>query len=127
MGQGNIFSEACSPRGSGEVAYPSEILSPALRSQLGRDCYILGSTIVNKEGTLSSVIVGETELASLLMLSHRLLQINQPIPFKERGWERRREMQRREVTIFPSAKRKNKQTNSLLEKYWNLVNSTPSP
>lgn len=56
---------------------------------------------------MSGVIAGKIELASL-MLNHCLLPIKQPITFKEGGWERRREVLRREVTIFPRAKRKKK-------------------
>ena len=104
-----------SPQDSRKGAYPSEILSPAFGSQLGRDCYILGSIIVNsrktdvcfKQGTVSCVIVGEIDLASL-MLSHRLLQIKQPITFKEQGVGTQKGGAKKRSNYLPKCKGKNK-------------------
>ena len=97
-----------SPWGSGEGAYPSETLSPTLGSQLGIIVNSRKTDICFKQGTVSGVIVGEIELASL-MLSHRLLQIKQPITFKEQGVG----MQKGGAKKRSNKCKKKKQTNKL--------------
>ena len=76
---------------------------------------------------MSGVIAGKIELASL-MLNHCLLPIKQPITFKESGGGTQKGGAKKRSNYLPKCKKKKKNTtNSLLEKYWNLVNSTPSP
>lgn len=100
-----------SPRGSGEGAYPSETLSPTLGSQLGVIVNSRKTDICFKQGTVSGVVVGEIELASL-MLSHRLLQIKQPITFKEQGVGMQKGGAKKRSNYLPKCKKK-KQTNKL--------------